>query len=868
MQKSKNTTPPPPAQEKYWSLDPDEVYSAAGTTDKGLSSEEAQERLGAYGHNELPKQKASWPKLLLGQFTDPMMLLLIGVAAASAFLGQPQQAEIILVIIGLSVLLGFYNEFRASRMVEDLENTITMKAVVVRDGKTTELDSRLLVPGDLVKLYIGDIVPADIRIVDSKDLQVNEAALTGESFPVDKNSEKLSSAPRTLSQSNNLLFMGTNVVRGSAEGVVISTGKNTEFGSISKTLARAHPQTEYQRGIRKYGNLLLSLTACLAIAIFALNAAVHHSLINSLLFALAVAIGIVPEMMPAIVTITLSTGARRMAKEQVIVKRLASMENLGNIDILCTDKTGTLTEGKIVLKNCFAADFSPDDDGSVLTGSLLCNTAIVGQTASGNPMDAAIWDYAMETGSKDPTKEYTKVNEIPFDYERRTMSVIVKKGQDETKNDARLILIAKGAPESVLKNCTEVEWKGKRQELTPDLAKSLTDDITSYSNQGFRLLAVAYRDITEAKTSYNTNDESDLTLSGFLLFTDPPKKNVDQALAKLRSLGIEVKILTGDNELVATKMSQDVGLPFKGVMTGEELTKLSWAELKSLVEKTTVFARVAPNQKLDIIKALKENKHVVGYMGDGVNDAPALYEADAGISVDSAVNVSKDAADVVLLTKDLGILANGIEEGRRTFGNTNKYVLMGTSSNFGNMFSASAASVFLPFLPMLPMQILFLNLLYDFANLALSTDNVDREDTKFPRKWDIGFVRNFTLFFGPFSSVYDFLTYGIMLFIVGASASVFQSAWFVESFWTQTLIIFVIRTRRVPFFKSRPGKWLTVLTLASVAFGTIVPFTSLGRLMGFTAIPASFWPLLIAMTATYLLLVDAGKVFFYKVCGF
>ncbi len=788
-----------------------------------------------------------------------MQLILIAVAVISGLLGQPQQAEIILVIIVLSAGLAFYNEFRATKLVQDLESTVTIKALVTRDGKTTDLDSSLLVPGDVATVYIGDIVSADMRIVSSTQLQVNEATLTGESFPVDKNSDKLLTEPGTPTQSSNLLFMGTVVVRGSAKGVVTTTGKNTQFGSISKSLARAHPQTEFQRGTKKYGNLLLTLTVFLVIAIFGLNIAVGHPLFDALLFGLAIAIGIVPEMMPAIVTITLSTGAHRMAREKVIVKRLESMDNIGNIDVLCTDKTGTLTEGKIILKDRFSAD-STHDDGRVLTFSLLCNTAIVGETITGNPMDAAIWEYAIQNHLENPAKEYSKVNEIPFDFHRRMMSVIEKKS-------ATLTLISKGAPESVLPHCSYIELKGQKQQATPDLINSLNTNFTDYANQGFRLLAVAYRDSVDGKSSYSPSDEKDLILAGFLVFTDPPKNDAGEALAKFEKLGIGVKILTGDNELVARKLCDEVGLTVKGVTTGTELAHLSWTNVKSTTEATSIFARVTPDQKLDIIKALKENGHVVGYMGDGVNDAPALYEADAGISVDTAVDVSKDAADVVLLRKDLGALANGIEEGRRTFGNTNKYVLMGTSSNFGNMFSASAGSVFLPFLPMLPIQILFLNLLYNFSNLTLPTDNVDAEYTKWPRRWDIGFVKKFTIFFGPFSSVYDFLTFGIMLFIFGATAALFQSAWFVESFWTQTLIIFVIRTRRIPFFTSRPGKWLALLTLATVAFGTIVPFTPIGDLMGFTPLPPAFWILNILMTVTYLFLVDAGKVFFYKICG-
>ena len=788
-----------------------------------------------------------------------MFLILLVVAFVSGFLGQPEQAVVILVIMGLSVVLGFYNEFRAEKLVEELQRSVSIKAVVTRDGRPIEIDSASVVPGDILDIYIGDIVVADTRIIDSIELEVNESILTGESFPIEKRPEPASVRPPTLSQASNLLFTGTVVVRGSCRGIVVSTGKNTVFSSISKTLARTHPETEFQRGTKRYGNLLLYLTFFLAIGIFGFNALVGHALINSLLFALAVAIGIVPELMPGIVTISLSRGAHKMAEEHVIVKRLASMENLGNVDVLCTDKTGTITEGKIILAQILGPDLKPKFKAIQL--ALVCSTAMVGGAVAGNPMDVATWEYANQRNLKETASRYTKISEIPFDYERRMMSVVAK------SEDVGLVLITKGAPESILHRCCFVEFGDEVRPITPELADRIEEKITGYSADGFRLLAVSCRSM-EAKTEYGPEDESGLILIGFLVFTDPPKKDAGLAITKLRNLGVDTKILTGDNELVAKKTCEDLGIQVKKILTGQDLVPMSWSELKSITEETTIFARVSPDQKLDIIKALKENGHVVGYMGDGVNDAPALYESDAGISVDSAVDVSKEAADIVLLRKDLGVLARGIEEGRKTFGNTIKYVLMGTSSNFGNMFSASAASVFLPFLPMLPMQILFMNLLYNVANLTLPTDNVDPEYSKWPKRWDIRFVRNFTLFFGPFSSVYDFLTFGIMLFIFGASASLFQSAWFVESFWTEVLIIFVIRTRRLPFFRSRPGKWVVALTLGSVAFGTLVPFTSIGAFIGFVPLPIGFWILNILMTLTYLLLVDAGKVFFYRVCGY
>ena len=783
--------------------------------------------------------------------------ILVACAIVASFFGELEQSIAILAIIGLAAALGFYNEYRAEQTIEALRRSVSLKAVVVRDGEASEIDSRLIVPGDLVSVYVGDIVPADMRIVQSKDLQANEAALTGESFPVEKRPDELRLQQPTVQQLTNYLFMGTVVAHGTAHGIVVSTGKNTEFGSISTILVHARPETEFQRGVKKYGMMLISLTLALVVGIFVLNAAVGHPLIDSLLFSLAVAVGLVPELMPAIVTISLSQGARTMAKKQVVVKRLVSIEDFGNMDALCTDKTGTLTEGKIMLKDYWS--LGETTDPRMLHYAMLCNTAVLNEKTTGNPMDVAIWDYAIQSGLREAVKTYTTVDEIPFDYERRMMSTVVKR-------DGEVTLITKGAPESVLSRCKYAEVTGEKVPLGS--AQGLIDaKLAEYSGAGYRSLAVAFK-IVEAKASYSLEDEFDLTLLGFLIFSDPPKKDAQQAIAQLKEMGVTVKILTGDNELVAVKICDELGVSVKSVIRGSELTQMSSSEIRATVEEATIFARITPEQKLDVIKALKRNGHVVGFIGDGVNDAPALHEADVGISVDSAVDVSKDAADIVLLEKDLRVLADGIEEGRKIFGNTIKYILMGTSSNFGNMFSASAASLFLPFLPMLPMQILFMNLLYDISNMTLPTDNVDEEYTRWPRRWDIGFVRKFTLFFGPFSSLYDFLTFGIMLFIFGASASVFQSGWFVESFWTEVLVIFVIRTRRIPFLSSRPGKWLTVLTLSCVAFGTIVPFTILGNFLGFTPLPVDYWILLILMVATYLLLVDAGKVFFYKICKF
>ncbi len=765
-------------------------------------------------------------------------------------------------MIAISVVLGFYNEYKAERIVENLRQNVAIKAVVTRDGKSSQIDSRQLVPGDLVSVYVGDIAPADMRIVKHNDLQADEATFTGESFPVEKTSEPIVIERPTPQQLTNYLFMGTVVVHGSGQGVVVSTGKTTQLGAISRSLVRSHPETEFQRGIRQYGTMLIMLTLALTIAIFGLMSAVGKPIIDSLLFSLAVAVGLVPELMPAIVTISLARGASRMAKVKVVVKRLVSIEDFGNMSVFCTDKTGTLTEGKVALNDC--RGLGDKEDERVLPFSMLCNSAVVGDTVVGNPMDAAIWEYAIKAGVQDSVKSYTKIHEIPFDYQRRIMSVIVKEGDD-------YLLISKGAPESIFSRCQYADISGETKPIS-SVKEAIDDKFFRLSELGYRILAVGSRQI-EYRSSYSVEDEKDLTLLGFLIFTDPPKKDAHEAIERLKQMGVEVKILTGDNELVAKTVCDELKVPVKKIIVGSDLTLMSWTEVKEAVEETTIFARITPEQKLDVIKALKENGHVVGFGGDGVNDAPALYEADVGVSMDTGVDVAKEAADIVLLEKDLLVMADGIGEGRRIFGNTIKYVLMGTSSNFGNMFSVAAAAVFLPFLPMLPIQILFMNLLYDVANMTLPTDNVDEEYIKSPRHWDIGFVRKYTLFFGPFSSLYDFLTFGIMLFIFNAAAgagnpALFQSGWFVESFWTEVLVMFVIRTRRIPFWSSRPGKWLLVLTLSCVAFGTILPFTLIGGFLGFTALPPNYWALLILMVATYLVLVDAGKVFFYKICGF
>jgi len=806
----------------------------------------------------LPEQRTSWPRIFARQLRDPLSIILIVAAAISGFLADMNTALTIIVIVVLSAAFGFFNEYRAEKLVDDLRRSMSVRSLVTRDGKSYEIDARELVFGDLVSFYVGDRVTADVRVTDSKDLEADEAVLTGESFPVEKSPTPIAATNPSPTQLSNYLFTGTMVARGTCHGIVIGTGRDTEYGAISRSIARPRPENEFQRGVRSYGKMLITLALALTASIFVLNAAVGHPLLVSLLFAVAIAVGLVPELMPAIVTISLARGARRMAKSRVVVKRLVAIEDFGNMNVLCTDKTGTLTEGKIALHAVDSLSPTGADRQRMLCYALLCNAATVGDKIVGNPMDRAIWEYAIANGLQSAPATYTKIDEVPFDYQRRLMSAAVRQ-------DTTTLFLTKGAPEAVLAACTTLDSTTGPLPLTSEAAAKLRTQMESYAKDGYRTIAVAFKR-TETKPSYSSADENTLTLAGFLVFTDPVKPDAGAAVTELKQLQVDVKILTGDNDLVAAKLCEELKVPVWRVVRGPELQDMTDDEFRAAVEEATIFARITPEQKLDVIKALKTGGHIVGFMGDGVNDAPALYEADVGISVDSAADVAKDAADVVLLEKDLAVLADGISEGRRTFGNTIKYVLMGTSSNFGNMFSAAAASVFLPFLPMLPTQILFMNLLYNFSNFTLPGDNVDEEASKWPHRWDIGFVRKFTIFFGPFSSLYDFLTFGIMLYIFNATAPLFQSGWFVESFWTQILIIFVIRTRRIPFFSSRPSKWLSILTISCAVAGTVIPFTPLGHFLGFVPLPMSYWLLLVLMVATYLLLVDAGKIFFYRIC--
>lgn len=792
------------------------------------------------GANVLRPLRAHPWQVLMGQLRSPLLMLLVVTATVSFFVGDRNDAIIIGVILALSTLLGFTNEYRAQLAAEDLHKQLRHTAVVCRDGSWKSCDVADLVPGDVVRLGIGSLVPADLRILSVDGLESDESVLTGESQPVEKSVEPVPTSA-SLGDLRSCAFMGTIVQAGSGEGVVVATGRRTEFGNIAAGLGEQQGRTEFQAGLRDFSLLLAKVAGVLSASIFVINLVLGRPVIDAILFSLAIAVGITPQLLPAVVTTSMATGARRLAKRKVLVKRLVCIEDLGDIELLLTDKTGTLTEGKITFQAAVGPEGDPSDKPLLL--GLVCNEAEPGQGAAvgGNPLDAAVWDAR---GAADaPVGQYTRLAIVPFDHDRRRVSVLVDGPDGRT-------IITKGAPEGVMDLC-----RGVPEAARVVLARALED--------GSRTVAVATRPAA-GLTALTAEDEKDLQLAGFLMFVDRPKASAGAALARLGRYGVTVKVVTGDHPVVAEKVCRELGLAVAGTITGTEMDTLDDSQLAERVATTTIFARVSPEQKSRVIKAYRAAGTDVAFLGDGVNDAVALHHADVGISVDSAVDVAKDAADILLLEKDLDVLADGVVEGRRIFANTIKYVLMGTSSNFGNMFSAAAASAFLTFLPMLPSQILLNNLLYDSSQLSIPSDLVDDEQLARPSHWDMGFIRHFMVFFGPISSLFDFLTFAVMLKVFHAGPPLFRTGWFVESIATQTLIIFVIRTRRVPFFRSRPSILMLAASLAVVVAGTVLPFSPWAHALGFRALPAGYFAALLAMIAAYLALVELGKVEFFR----
>ncbi len=857
---------PPVTTEEVLSLPADQILSRLGTSVKGLSAEEAQNRLNIYGTNELArKTKRSGIVSLLLHFKSPLIVILLAASVFAGATGDIPDFTIIFVIVLISVGIDHYQESKAENAAELLKEKVSTTATVLRDNNKVELRLSEIVPGDIIYLSAGDIVPADARIINAKDLFINQSSLTGESFPVEKTANKLelvNLSSSSITEWNNYLFMGTSVVSGSAIAVVVKTGGLTEYGKIAKKLVAKPPETEFERGVKGFSYLIMQVTFILIIFVFIVLALFHRGLIESLLFAAALAVGLTPELLPMIITMNLSKGAVNMSKKGVIVKHLPSIENFGSMNVLCTDKTGTLTENRISL--FLHIDSDGKDDDKVLLYSYLNSYY---ETGLKSPLDEAILVHK----ELDIT-DFQKIDEVPFDFVRRRVSVVVEQQRER-------VFIAKGAPEEILKVSAYCETSGVLQDINDELRKKIEQKYFDLSSEGLRVLGVAYKKLKEEKVVYTVNDENDMVFLGFVAFLDPPKETAKESLGLLAKEGIELKILTGDNELVTRKICEKLGFEVKGVVLGNDMAQMHDDALARVVEEANVFARVTPAQKDRIINMLKSNGHVVGFMGDGINDAPSLKTSDVGVSVNNAVDVAKESADIILLENDLRVLAEGVIEGRKTFGNTMKYVMMGISSNFGNMFSVAGAALFLPFFPMMSIQILLNNLLYTLSQTTIATDNVDEEYIERPKRWDISFIRNFMIVEGPISSIFDYATFFTMAFVFGIpitalasglpAASIFQqsqfqTAWFVESLCTQTLVVFVIRTRQSPFWKSQPGKYLVLSSFSVVAIALIIPYTPVGKIFHFVPPPPLFYAILLLMIITYLFLAEAVKRWFYK----
>jgi magnesium-translocating P-type ATPase len=829
----------------FWSVSATGMLQKLETTKEGLKGDEAIKRLARYGANLLkPPKRSDALTLLLSQFKSPIILILFFATGLSFFLRDPADAIIILSIVLVSGMLGFWQERGASNAVKKLLSIVRIKAAVMRDGKSIDIPVEEIVPGDIVILNAGDIVPGDGLVQEAKDLFVDEAMLTGETFPAEK-AEAMLSAETPLNHRTNALWMGTHVVSGSARALIVRTGKETEFGKVSERLKLRPQETEFERGIRSFGYFLLEVTIILVVAIFAINVYLARPVLESLLFSLALAVGLTPQLLPAIISINLSHGAKRMAQKKVIVKRLASIENFGSMNVICSDKTGTLTEGIVRVQSACDVDGAPSE--KVLLYAFL-NASY--ETGFSNPIDEAIRTYRTFD-----LAGYAKQDEIPYDFLRKRLSILVSR-------DNTHLMVTKGALQNVLEVCTSAET---REGAVIDIAAvrdRIQQHFEEFSGKGFRTLAVAYRNMG-AESRISKDHEATMTFLGFLVLFDPPKANLMETITNLKDLGVVLKVITGDNHLVAANIAKQIGLSDTKILTGTDLNKLSDGALLQRVANVDVFAETEPNQKERIITALRKAGNIVGYMGDGLNDASAIHAADVGISVDSAVDVAKDAADIVLLEKDLGVLVQGVREGRTTFANTLKYVFMATSANFGNMFSMAGVSLFLPFLPLLPKQILLMNLMTDFPEMTIATDSVDEEMVNYPRRWDIKAIRKFMITFGIVSSVFDYLTFGALLLIFHATQIQFRTGWFLESVVSASLIVLVIRSRK-PFFKSRPAKYLLFTTLSIFAATLVLPYSPLAAIFGFSPLPIPFLLLIGLIILFYIFTAEITKKIFYK----
>jgi P-type Mg2+ transporter len=838
----------PMAEDEFQFMAVDKVIETLHTSLQGLTPEEVESKRARYGPNEVVREKKRAAlRQFAGQFKNPLIIILLFAAVLSVFLGEFVDAMIIFVMVFLSLFIDFFQEYRAGRAVELLRAKISTLATVIRDGNSQDVPLSELVPGDIITLSAGAIVPADALVLSARDFFVDQSALTGESFPVEKTVQVGKEEESDLQQRKNYLFMSSAVVSGNATAVVVKTGMSTEYGKIAERLTARPPETEFERGLNKFSYLITQIIFLLVIFVFFTNALFKHGVLDSLLFAVALAVGLTPELLPMILTVNMSKGALAMSDKGVIVKHLASIQNFGSMDTLCTDKTGTLTENRIAL--IYHVDAERNDNEQVLLYSYLNSYY---QTGLKSPLDQAILqEKGVEIG------QYQKIDEIPFDFIRKRVSVVVATNQNR-------ILITKGAPEEVLKFCTHIALGSVPEPFTVEWRKRAVSLYESLSSEGFRVLCVASKNITSEKSTYTFDDETDLTLHGFVAFIDPPKATVRESLTMLHDAGVEVKIITGDNELVTRHVCTALEFPVIRTIEGSEIARMDSDTLASAVEQANIFTRVSPPQKERIIRALMKNNHVVGYLGDGINDAPSIRAADIGITVDNAVDIAKESADIVLLKKDLRVLRDGILEGRKTFGNTMKYIMMGTSSNFGNMISVAAASLFLPFLPLLPVQILLNNFLYDVSQSTIPTDAVDEEYILAPKRWDIGFIKKFLLVFGPVSSLFDILTFVSLLLIFHAPMEIFRTVWFLESLCTQTFIIFAIRTTKVPFYKSHPSRPLIISSILIALAGIAITLIPAGGLFGFVPLTIPYFLFIGVIVVMYMVVVEVVKKRFYR----
>jgi Mg2+-importing ATPase len=840
------------------------------TAPEGLDAAEADARLTSVGPNLIAKEgRPNVLRELWGRAKNPLNALLLSLATISYFLGDIRAAVVIAIMVVLAITTAFIQEHRSNDAAAKLRAMVKTTAGVKRRGAEvcasedqshgfTEIPIERLVPGDVVRLSAGDMIPADLRLISAKDLFINQSALTGEAMPSEKSASPCTAEILDPFDLPNLCFMGGSVVSGFGTGVIVHTGAKTYFGQLADKIAGQRELTSFDKGVNRFTWLMIRFILVMVPLVLLINGLTKGNWLEALLFAVAVAVGLTPEMLPMIVTVNLAKGAIAMSKKRVIVKRLHAIQNFGAMDVLCTDKTGTLTQDRIILK--LHLDIRGNDSERVLEYAYLNSHY---QSGLKNLLDVAVLQHVELGKNLHLQHQYENIDEIPFDFVRRRLSVIL------SREDGTHVLICKGAVEEVFSVCKHYELCGELGLLDATYLTAAQVETAELNEDGFRVVAIAYKEITDLKNSYSVDDESDLTLLGYIAFLDPPKESAGAAIAALMKSGVAVKIITGDNEIITRKICREVGLAVDRIMLGPEIESMSESALAELAETTAVFAKVSPAQKARVIGALHSKGHVVGYMGDGINDSPALKAADVGISVDTAVDIAKESADIILLEKSLMVLQEGVIEGRKVFGNITKYIKMGASSNFGNMFSVLGASIFLPFLPMLPIQVLTNNLLYDFSQTAIPTDNVDEDYLTVPRKWDIGNIFKFMVFIGPISSIFDYATFFTMLYVFDSwnNPSLFQTGWFVESLLTQTLIIHIIRTAKIPFLQSRASNALIATSLIICVVGIALPFTPVGQALKFTPLPELYWFIIAAFLLTYATLTHLVKTWFVRRWG-